>query len=152
MKHAGNKIARLRDAGQLVRVHQTGKMFVEDVAGPDVYGVRSGKALILGTESGGKAFDQGRNLGRACRVAGGAPDAGKSRNVLAQRMAGHEAIAAVPSAHRLARSGQTCAFAVDLQQPVVIEGEICGVNAVILLLERPARQLDRIVIEFGQGA
>ena len=65
-------------------------------------------------------------------------------------MAGHEAFATVPSAHGFAGRGQTCVFAIDLKQPVVIEGEICGVNAVILLLERPARQLNGAVIEFGQ--
>jgi hypothetical protein len=65
-------------------------------------------------------------------------------------MTGHKSIAAVPSAHGLAQSRQTRAFAIDLQQAIVIEREICGVNAIILLLEGAARQLDRAVIEFGQ--
>ncbi len=65
-------------------------------------------------------------------------------------MAGHKAIAAVPAAHGRSGRRQAGAFTIDPEQPIVVEREIGGVDAVVLALERSAGELYGAVIEFGE--
>ena len=62
-------------------------------------------------------------------------------------MARHEAIAAVPAAHRRSGRRQAGTLAIDPEQAIVVESEIGCVDSVVLPFERAARELHRTVIE-----
>ena len=77
-------------------------------------------------------------------------DAREAGNELAESVPRNESVKIVPAAHIFAWSGQAGALAIDLQEPVVIEGEIVSVKSVVLPLERAACEVDRRVWQFAQ--
>src|ERR1700733_6797846 len=103
VEDAGDKLARLRHAAQFIGVDQPGQMLIEDVTWPDFFGVRSGEALVFWAECRRESIDERAAFRRASWIAGGAAEAGQARDVLAQRMARHKSIAAVPASHRRSR-------------------------------------------------
>ena len=98
--------------------------------------------LVVRAERCGESGDELVHLLVAGRVAGAGADAGETGDVLAQRVAGDEAVEIVPAAHIGAGSGQAGALAIDLEQTVVREREIVGVDGVVVLLEGAGGELD----------
>ena len=132
------------------RIEQPGFVFIEDVAGPRCGGFLARVRIAIGTERFREAFDERVHLGCAGGIFGGAVDAGESGDVLAERVAGDEAICVIPAPHVFAGRGQAGALAVNLQQPVIVESEKMRVDGVVLPLHRAAGQRHRSVGKFVQ--
>ena len=60
---------------------------------------------------------------------------------MAEAVTRRKSLRVVPTAHVFAGRGQTGALTVDLQNSILIEGHVGGMDAVKLILERPTRQL-----------
>ena len=84
---------------------------------------------MSGPSVAAKPFTNASHFGVAGGVAGAGADARESGDVLAKSVSGDEAVQVVPAAHVFAGSRQTCALAIDLQQAVVVEGQVVGVDA-----------------------
>jgi hypothetical protein len=65
-------------------------------------------------------------------------------------VAGDEAVEIVPAAHVFAGGRESGALAIDFEQAVVVEYEVVGVDAVVLLLQWAAGELYVSVFEFLQ--
>ena len=125
-------------------------VLIEDVAGPRDRGLLAGVRVAIGAERRGVAGDQLLHLGQSRGIARGGVHARKAGDVLADGVAGDEAIGVIPAAHVVARRAESGALAVDLQQAIVIEREEVRVDPVVLLLERAAGEHDVGIRELAQ--
>src|SRR6185312_9638974 len=120
VEDAGEQVARVGDVAQCSGVDEASEVFVENVAGPEIC-LWSQNALVVRTECGCEAFDEHVNLFVAGLVTGGGAETREAGDVLAQRVAGDEAVQVVPTAHVAAWRWQPGSLAVDLKQAVVVE-------------------------------
>src|SRR6185437_7569598 len=126
-------------------------MLVQDVSRPNLLCARSRVGNGVGGERRGESIDELGDFAVTGGVPGGAPEARETRDVLTQGVAGNEATLAVPAAHVEAGRRKPGVMPVDLEQPVVVEPEVMGVDEVVLRLQRSAGELDAAVGEVPQA-
>ncbi len=132
---AVEEVLGLRHVAEGGGVDEAGEVLVEDVAGPEVGGgaedglVLRGRAWRRSLSTSSRAF---------CGQAGSAVEApmrAEAGDVLAEGVAGDEAVEIVPAAHVGAGGGQAGALAVDLQEGVVGEAEVVRFEGLVLVVE-----------------
>jgi hypothetical protein len=132
-------------------IEKTNEVFIKGVSGKSGRGSPAGIGITIRVDCGSKSFYQSFDFLLRRGVTCGVSEPGKPGNVLSKAMTRSKSVGGVvPTAHVLPGRRQSRAETVNLEQAILIERQICGVDSVKLALKRTARKLHVGVAKKGE--